>query len=129
MTVTIDEMTGAIMKVLNDFSNATNETVDNAANTAAKHAKATLRDTSPRLTGEYAKGWEIKTESKAKTSGRAKVIVHNRTNYQLTHLLENGHAKVVWGHRTGGKVEGKTHIKPVEETAKDEFIQLIRSGV
>lgn len=129
MTVTIDEMAGAIMRILNDFNRATNETVDEAASTAAKHARNTLRVTSPNLTGEYAKGWEVKTESKARTSGRAKVIVHNKTNYQLTHLLENGHAKVVWGHRTGGEVEGKTHIKPAEETAKDEFIQLVRSGI
>ena len=129
MNISPDQLADTVMKVLNDFVQATNETVDDAAKAAASHARDDLQTTSPRLSGDYQKGWAVKVQSRAKQGGLAKVTVYNRTNYQLTHLLENGHAKVVYGHRTGGRVQPKVHIKPVEESAKKEFLQLVRSGI
>ena len=52
--------------------------------------EVTLKISSPRKTGKYARGWKSKTTSDGST-GLTKSI-HNRTP-GLTHLLENGHAK------------------------------------
>ena len=74
---------------------------------AARESEQILRAHSPKRYGDYQKGWALKPY----TDGRFKgFIVYNRTNYQLTHLLEKGHAK-----KNGGRVRAIPHIRPVEE--------------
>ena len=83
-------------------------------NTVAKESVQKLKNTSPKKSGSYAKGWGVKKE------GDMDVIVHNRTDYQLTHLLENGH--VIRNKKgTYGRTRGIKHIAPVEEWAIDEL--------
>lgn len=76
----------------------------------AKNVVKILKTTSPKGTGSYAKGWRV-------TQQGTKQIVHNKTDYQLTHLLENGHAKM-----NGGRVAARVHIRPAEDQAIEEFI-------
>src|SRR5690625_4832211 len=53
--------------------------------------------------GRYKRGW---TSMKRGTA----YIIRNKTDWQLTHLLEKGHAL-----RQGGRAKAYPHIKPVEE--------------
>lgn len=129
VTISPDQLQETINTILREFVDVTNDVVDEAAKAAADHAAESLRQSSPSLSGDYARGWAVKIDNKAKKANRARVIVYNRTDYQLTHLLENGHAKVVWGHRTGDRVGPKVHIKPVETKANAEFLARIRSGI
>ena len=56
------------------------------------------------------------------------VIVHNRTDYQLTHLLENGH---VIRNKKGeyGRTRPIKHIAPVAEWAENELPNEIERGL
>lgn len=76
----------------------------------------------PKLGSKYAKGWKVKAEYEDKFNIRLRT--YNATNYQLTHLLEHGHAK-----RNGGRVEGKPHIAPNEEKAEKELVKQIERAV
>lgn len=74
----------------------------------AKEAVKDLRQRSPKLTGDYAAGWDDeRTYSRDGHEGR---IIRNETDYQITHLLEFGHARV-----GGGRVEAIPHVGPVAD--------------
>ena len=67
-----------------------------------------LKQSSPKLTGSYRRGWR-KKQTYADTRTKRNTVF-NKTDYQITHLLEYGHAS-----RNGGRVKPSVHIKPVEE--------------
>ncbi len=93
----------------------------------AKEGVKELKSTSPinkrrrKKKGSYAKGWKIKKENKR---GEVHFIIHNATNYQLTHLLENGHLN-----RDGSKTKAIVHIAPVAEKITNEFVKRVENGI
>ena len=114
-------------KILNEYSQEVKDATESAMDITAKEAVAKLKATSPRAKrgkhpGRYAKGWRVKKD------GKMTCVVHNATDYQLTHLLENGHEiKNQFG--TYGRTRAIKHIKPVEEWCKSEFPIRISQGL
>jgi hypothetical protein len=108
--IKVDELAGEIVLALRAYTEDVSEAIDQAARDTAKAMAKDLRETSPKDTGEYAKGWTHRKE--APGSYR----VYNKKKPQLTHLLEHGHAKA-----GGGRVEGIPHIKPAEDRYVPEF--------
>lgn len=101
-------------ELLDTVNNEVKESTKRNIDAVSREAVQKLKNTSPRKTGSYSKGWAVKRE------GEMDVVVHNRTDYQLTHLLENGH--VIKNKKgTYGRVSGRKHIAPVEEWASDEL--------
>lgn len=105
-------------KIMDDYSKDVKEATNNSIDKTSRQSVRKLKDTSPKKTGDYAKGW---TTKKIRTrDGLYTVIVHNKTDYQLTHLLENGH--VVRNKKgTYGRTNGTKHIAPVEQWASSEL--------
>ena len=102
-----------VMDILNEYSNDIQEGITNEAQTVAKEGANELESSSPKRTGDYRKGWRVKT---TKGNGFVNCTIHNSTNYQLTHLLENGHLN-----RDGSRTPPKVHIKPVEKQCISNF--------
>lgn len=113
-----------IKDILDEYSEDIQDAITLEAQNVAKKAQNELRNTSPKRTGKYRKGWRVSTE---KGRGFVECIVHNATDYQLTHLLEKPHAL-----RNGGVSTPKVHIKPVEEAAVKEYesnvAKIIKNG-
>lgn len=103
-TVRVDDLAGEILLAVRTYTDTVGVAIEEAVTETAKNLAADLRETSPKDTGDYAKGWRYRKEA----PGRYRV--YNKDKPQLTHLLEKGHAK-----RGGGRVEAKVHIKPAEE--------------
>ena len=111
-------MKDVLETVNKDVKEATKRNID----AVSKEAVQKLKNTSPRQTGSYAKGWG------AKKQGEMDVVVYNRTDAPLTHLLENGH--VVRNKKgTYGRTHGIKHIAPVEEWASDELPRRITEDI
>ena len=91
---------------------------DVSVSRVSREAVQRLRNTSPKKTGSYARGWTVKRERAR--GGLSDFIVHNSKHYQLTHLLENGH--VIRNKKgTYGRTHGIKHIAPVEDWAETEL--------
>ena len=127
-TIQAAQLTETIMQSLDDFKNATLESVHHAANYAAKEALSQLHSANPSGSGrygswdEYNKDWAILDETKKKTS--VSVTVYNKKHYRLTHLLEKGHAL-----RDCGRSRAFEHIAPAEEQAEKVFLEKVRKGI
>lgn len=83
---------------------------------AVKELRATSPKSKSKRSGTYAKGWTKKKRGKV-------IVVHNK-EYQLTHLLEHGHAKV-----NGGRVDAQEHIKPVEKHLQDDAVNTFKKNL
>lgn len=94
----------------------------------SKDAVNGLKRSSPkgnRRTNTYAMGWTIKADD-SRRSGYG-VVVWNATNYQLTHLLENGH--IIANKKGGvGWASARPHIDKVYQGFKPAFIRAMENA-
>jgi len=122
-----DQLGKAIKEILTDYGDNVTEGVKEATKRVAKIAAQEVKAKSPvgngPKKGRYKKGWRVKEESLNRLQSSA--IVHNRTDYQLAHLLEKGHA-LRRGGRTYGKVKAIVHIEPAEQQAIKNLEEAVR---
>lgn len=116
MKVNVSELSKAIVQSLEEYTNEVQEEIKDEEEKIAKDGVQQLKSTSPKRKGKYGRGWKLTKEKDGTT-------VHNRV-YQLTHLLEHGHAKV-----NGGRVEGIPHIAPVEEMMITQYERAVEKAV
>ena len=125
MSITIkpEQLQSAIQGMLSEIPQKVDNVIDEAAEKVSKEAVNTLKATSPKRPGggRYAKGWAVKNVGKQK-------VIYNKTDYQLTHLLENGHDIVSHGRKVG-HFNGITHIAPVEKEVIDKMTKEVEKGI
>lgn len=111
-----------IKDILDDYSSDIQDAITEEAETIAKKGATELRNsrnTYKIRTGKYNKGWRVAT---TKGRGFVECVIHNATDYQLTHLLEKGHDYVDRnGHRKSKAAKPYVHIAPVEEKCIKEY--------
>lgn len=105
----LDDLASVVEKELTTCAKETTDTMREVVEEVTDEAVETLKVTSPKRRGKYARGWKSKVTTDTNTA--LTKTIHNRTP-GLTHLLEDGHAK-----QNGGRVEGIKHISPVEKKA------------
>lgn len=125
MSITIkpEQLQSTIQQMLHDIPQKVDNVIDEAAEKVSKEAVKTLRATSPKRPGggRYAKGWATKKVGK-------QIVIHNKTDYQLTHLLENGHDIVSHGRKVG-HYGGQKHIAPVEQEVIEKMTEEVEKGI
>ena len=117
-----------LKEILDEYSQDIQDGIVKAAEDISKEGVAELKNTSPKKTGSYRKGWRVK---KTKGAYSISCIIHNATDYQLTHLLEKPHV-IRNAYGTYGTSRPQVHIKPVEEQCRNKFDhevqEIIRNG-
>lgn len=123
-----EELQKAIMEYLEDYVEDIEEDVEDTTNTIIKKAKQELVQTSPRSgiarKTKYYKGWAIKNGGRTRKGKYYSKVIWNKTNYQLTHLLEFEHAT-----RNGGRTTPQPHIRPVEQKYGEKFADLLEKKI
>ena len=120
--VTVDEMADAIMEGLQEYAQLATDVMKDCVKKSGNTVKKEVQAGEPVKTGRYQKSWAVKRQKE--TGNTLEVVVHSRNRYQLTHLLEKGHAK-----RGGGRVRAIPHIAPAEEKGIRELEEGIRRGL
>lgn len=121
-TIPISELANEVMKGLKEYADLATEDLKKDVEKAGKKVKEQIEATAPKDTGKYAKSWAIKKTKE--TSDSIELVVHSKTRYQLTHLLEFGHAK-----RNGGRVAARPHLAAAEQAGIDQLTRDIESDL
>ena len=124
--VSVDDLANAIQDELEKYRQDVTNGVKKSVRDAAKQCRDEIKDASPVRTGRYRKGWRASTAYESAEDIR--IMVHNKTDYQLTHLLEKSHLT-----RDGVKrTKAIPHIAPAEkraaETLENKVKVVIRGG-
>lgn len=114
--VSVDNFAEEVTKIYKEYADYTVDQVNEAVEDVANESRDKLKvegDFKNR-SGDYRKGWRV-TFNKLRYGIEA--TIHNKV-YMLTHLLESGHAKWLWGRDTGETVRAFPHIEKVNEEAQ-----------
>lgn len=125
MAIKIDDLSREIMQQLEIYTNNVVDGISEVGEKVSKDGAKRLKSGGPSRTGKYVKGWAVK---RVKTLGKpTEYILYNKTRYQISHLLEFGHAT-----RSGGRTKPIPHIKPVEKDVVDAYLkgveEVIKNG-
>ena len=122
--IPLDMMAGKIRDTLDVYSRDVAEAVLKAVAETSAETVLELKRTSPKRPngGAYARDWASSVLEKSRYGLRN--VVHNKTHYRLTHLLENGHSNP-------RAVKGKTWTpaKPHIGLAEAHAIQMMEEKV
>ena len=119
--VTVDGMADAIMEGLLEYADLATDVMKGCVKKAGNTVKKETQENAPVKSGKYGKSWAVKRQREI---SHMLEVVHSKDLYQLTHLLEKGHAK-----RGGGRVKAFPHIGPAEEKGIRELEDGIRRGL
>lgn len=124
MKVSIDGLADAITQVLTEYGDQCVVASKRAVEKTAEECRKDIMNGATVFKGtKYAKSWRKKLVFSSADETRYTIY---STRYQLAHLLEYGHAKWIYGYYTGGRVEGKPHIRPAEERAEQNLIRELK---
>lgn len=113
--VKANELANEIKNMFINYIDEIDEEVVSLSDTLANQAKKDLKESSPKKTGDYSKGWAVSQHQSGKHYyGKA---IHNKKKYRLTHLLEFGHAT-----KDGKRTQAYPHIRPIEFKYKQKFV-------
>lgn len=110
-----------LSEALYEVNTECNEILFKCMSKAMRQTKKDVVNSSPVLTGEYKKGWSVRTKRlKYGFDG----VIYNKTHPRLTHLLNNGHiVRNQFG--TYGREEGDNHITNARDRAEKYLLDLL----
>lgn len=124
MKVNLDGLADAILDALTEEEQRIAEVTKAEVRTVTAEAVTELRSSAPRRTGDYARSWRQRTEFESKSDIRTRI--YNDKHYQLTHLLEFGHAIRNGTGRVYGRVDAYPHVAQAEEHAAEKLMGRVK---
>lgn len=119
MKIKVDDLAKTIQKEFAQYHRLTNEQLKETVREVGKETKEVVEENAPVKSGDYRKSWAVKVVNESADS--LHLVVHSKDSYQLTHLLEFGHAK-----RNGGRTKAIPHIGDAEQKAVQSFEKKVK---
>lgn len=120
------DLSKAVTQLLDQYGEDITTTVKQAIKEVAKEAVPIVQSVSPvnkhqvaKDKGRYRKGWTYAVTNEG--YGMNTMTIYNKTDWQLTHLLNNGFYSV----RAGRRIEGDGHIDKAETEINDLLIKKV----
>lgn len=117
-----NDLTLTISAMLSEYADDVIEDVKEAVDDVAKEAQKIVKSKAPVKTGKYKRSIKVRTSYESLTELRK--TIYSNGNSGLTHLLENGHAKV-----NGGRTRAFPHWKYGDEYIKKELPKRIQKKI
>ena len=117
-----NDLTLTISAMLSEYADDVIEDVKATVDDVAKEAQKIVKSKAPVKTGKYKRSIKVKTSYESLTELRK--TIYSNGNSGLTHLLENGHAKV-----NGGRTRAFPHWKYGDEYIKNELPKLVKKKI
>lgn len=129
--VSADELAGAIADELKKYAKATTDEVKEAVTATGKYAVKEVQSNVTaagigKTNGKYRKSWKAKVTL---NKPNARTVTVYSTQYQLAHLLENGHVIKNQTGKVYGKTRARPHVGPAEQAAIDYFEKLVKKEI
>jgi len=123
------ELADAIDQILIEYEGDVIGGTRKAITKVSEKVKDEVKEASPvgpswaKKRGRYAKGWAVKELGSTQTT--VHTVIHNRTDYQLAHLLEKGHI-LAHGGQYDRRSPARVHIAPAEQHAEKYMEEAIK---
>ena len=125
MTVTPDQFSKELYKAIAEYGDEVFKKTDKVAKDIAREATSDLKSKSPvGRKGSYARGWSHRGTKDGAWGLRH--VVYNRTDYQLTHLLEKPHETGGGGHYPKN-VDYTGTLAAIEEEYTQKYMEEVLS--